>query len=284
MPRAPGSEARPQDQSRYWRSDALGGLEVVKAKLVHNRFAPHQHESLMIGVIRTGRKAFRRDGKDFLASPGSISLVNPGDWHTGNRDAGDALRYDALYVTPCDPAFDRMKAGFRSGVLEDKYLFSRLSHVVALEGAPRLEQESALLRALTPLLATYGEVQVTREHATCPRIVRQAREILHASFDRDVAVSDLATSCGTSPSHLMRTFQREVGTSIHAYQTQLRISEGRRRLRAQAALATVALDLGFSDQAHFTRRFRALMGISPGAYRAAWRVSDGGPPIASAPT
>lgn len=40
--------------------------------------------------------------------------------------------------------------------------------------------------------------------------------------------------------------------------------------------AAVALDAGFSDQAHFTRRFRAAYGVAPGRYRALARNMPGG--------
>lgn len=150
-------------------------------------------------------------------------------------------------------------------------LFDRLARIAALAGAPRLEQEAALQNALVPLIAAWGEARPEPEAAVCGKVVRRAREILHAAWDRDLGVADLAEACGTSPSHLMRTFKREVGASIHVYQTQLRIAEGRRLLRSGAPPAAVALDVGFSDQAHFTRRFRALTGITPGAYRRAWR-------------
>ena len=38
--------------------------------------------------------------------------------------------------------------------------------------------------------------------------------------------------------------------------------------RGERSLAALADDLGYADQAHFSRDFRALVGISPAAYAA----------------
>jgi len=46
-----------------------------------------------------------------------------------------------------------------------------------------------------------------------------------------------------------------------------RLDRARSELRRGRALADVALATGFADQAHFTRVFRAGVGLSPGQYR-----------------
>jgi AraC-like DNA-binding protein len=40
---------------------------------------------------------------------------------------------------------------------------------------------------------------------------------------------------------------------------------------ASASQATIAMNLGYSDQAHFVRDFKAIVGISPAAYARAAR-------------
>jgi len=52
----------------------------------------------------------------------------------------------------------------------------------------------------------------------------------------------------------------------HAYQVRIRVEAARRMLLSGFAIATVAAELGFADQSHFTRHFRRVMGITPAQY------------------
>jgi AraC-like DNA-binding protein len=53
----------------------------------------------------------------------------------------------------------------------------------------------------------------------------------------------------------------------HAYRLAERLNAARERLRAGAAPAELAAELGFADQSHLGRHFRRLFGTSPRAYR-----------------
>lgn len=65
------------------------------------------------------------------------------------------------------------------------------------------------------------------------------------------------------------SFARAIGAPIHVFQTQLRIEEAKRLLRAGVTPAEVAVAVGYADQAQLTRRFKALTGLTPGVYRKA---------------
>jgi AraC-like DNA-binding protein len=85
-----------------------------------------------------------------------------------------------------------------------------------------------------------------------------------------------------SPYHLSRIFRRSTGSSLHAYQTSLRLREGLRRLSdGEQDLTALALDLGFSDHSHFTNSFRRHFGSAPSKFRPPAHESIGGrrPPL-----
>lgn len=85
-------------------------------------------------------------------------------------------------------------------------------------------------------------------------------------------VSDLADQAGKS----VRTLQRQVRASTgFAPKRFLAAQRFRRSFYEVAAgsdgLCAIASDLGFSDQAHLTRKFQRHAGVTPGAFRQAWR-------------
>jgi len=84
-------------------------------------------------------------------------------------------------------------------------------------------------------------------------------------------VEALAARLGVSARTTERLARRYVGTSPGAMVRRRRLQRAAARLREDPALAlaTVAAETGYSDQAHFTRDFRAVVGSTPSRYRAA---------------
>jgi AraC-like DNA-binding protein len=64
-------------------------------------------------------------------------------------------------------------------------------------------------------------------------------------------------------------FTRSMGIPPHAYHLQRRIRAAQRHLAVGESVTDVAQQLGFSDQAHLTRLFKRLVGVTPGHYRSA---------------
>jgi AraC-like DNA-binding protein len=86
--------------------------------------------------------------------------------------------------------------------------------------------------------------------------------------DEAPTMKRIVAAAGTSP----RTFQRQLeaeGTSFSELLADVRRSETLRRLKKRnVTIAAIATDLGYSDQASFTRAFRRWTGAPPGQFRA----------------
>jgi AraC-like DNA-binding protein len=81
-------------------------------------------------------------------------------------------------------------------------------------------------------------------------------------------VSDLVRASGRSERTLHRLFARYVGASPAWVIRRYRLRAAAERLTAYppADVRAVAWELGYADQAHFIRDFRATIGVTPGAY------------------
>jgi AraC-like DNA-binding protein len=110
------------------------------------------------------------------------------------------------------------------------------------------------------------------------RNVRQVNQMVStAANDRGILkVDDLVERFGVNKRTLQRLFERYVGVSPKWVIQRYRLHEAAERLRAGGppSHAVLALQLGYSDQAHFVRDFKAIVGVSPAAYaRAARRTT-----------
>lgn len=96
--------------------------------------------------------------------------------------------------------------------------------------------------------------------------VRAAAQLYHSGGQRRVA--ELASGLGLSPRTLERQFVQEVGIGAKTLARLIRFEAAHNTLNFDPStpLAALAYDLGFADQAHLTREFRALGGLTPGAF------------------
>jgi AraC-like DNA-binding protein len=81
------------------------------------------------------------------------------------------------------------------------------------------------------------------------------------------SLSDMGWRVGVSPSHFAKKFRHSTGLSLYRFINRRRILRSLRTLKTDDPLASVALDLGFSSQSHFTRLFSDLTGMTPAKYR-----------------
>jgi AraC-like DNA-binding protein len=261
------------DRATFRRSRMFGGIDLMSARFVRHSFAPHSHDELMIGVMHAGVKSFRRGRSREYAAPGSLSVVNPGEMHTGELEHGSELIYAALYLPARALAAllaprDSDDAIVRQPVVNDRDIWRCLAeaHRFAAAGVDAAAAEEAMICGVSLLFERYGASRIVRSEADCPKAVNRAVEFLQARACDHVSLEDASEASGVGLFHLIRLFQKHLGLTPYAYLTQVRIAKSRQLLRLGEPVAQVALDVGFADQAHFTKRFKQLTGTTPAFY------------------
>jgi len=260
-----------------WRVEDLGGLEVLRAALTGFTFRPHAHEEFFISLTEEGLVTPTYRGDRHAVGPGDLIVLNPEEAHAGGVPAEGTWTYRALYPRPDlvralvaefpgRPAMPR----FRGDVIRDPQVTARLRRFHRLcepPGASLLEREGCLAEALVLLAGRHAETPRTlpspgRER----RAVRLSREYLEEHARENVTLRDLAAYAGLSPFHLLRVFREAVGMTPHAYQTHVRVRRAKSLLRAGRPISLAAVEAGFYDQAHLTRTFTSIVGLTPGRY------------------
>ena len=104
--------------------------------------------------------------------------------------------------------------------------------------------------------------------------VAEAVRRIQTKYDQPLRVKELARRAGLSAyqfeQRIRKIFQLTAGQLIQ----KTRMEAAVQRLReTDDAIATVALDCGYSDQSAFTRQFRQATGVSPTQYRRAFKPS-----------
>jgi AraC family transcriptional activator FtrA len=91
-----------------------------------------------------------------------------------------------------------------------------------------------------------------------------------------LSVGDLATHLNISPRTLARRFAEQLGTSPGAWLLSRRVAEARTLLEeTDLPVEAVAARVGLTSAVNLRRRFRTLVGTTPGAYRRAFSSGSG---------
>ncbi|ACQ81215.1 transcriptional regulator, AraC family [Beutenbergia cavernae DSM 12333] len=100
------------------------------------------------------------------------------------------------------------------------------------------------------------------------------RVVARAEGDPGITrVAHLCEAYDLSERSLQRLTRRRVGLTPKWLIQRRRLQEASEQLRDPELSATaIAADLGYADQAHFTRDFRRVTGLTPGAFAARFRA------------
>lgn len=100
------------------------------------------------------------------------------------------------------------------------------------------------------------------------QMVRVAVAHIHAHYAEPLTRDQIARHVSVSPDHLSDCFHQEMGITPMTYLNRYRIAQARRLLdEGRRSITQVALEVGFSDSAHFSRVFHREVGISPRSYQ-----------------
>jgi len=251
----------------------LGNYEVTSTTCTGLSFARHSHDECVIGVNMVGEEKVWLDRREFEAGPGTITLYNPGQIQGGGAAEGAPWQFVSLYAPADQLAADLglMHLEFDRSLCFQPQLAQRLASAVqgALSRDPLVRElnEEALVLLLGEVVAVSG-VRVPGSTAPGKNLIRRAQALLAEQLHQSLPLDHLADELGLSKFHLLRAFQKETGLSPRQWAMQLRTRRAKGLLRNGAAASDVAHDLGFADQSHLNRHFRAAYGITPGRYQA----------------
>ncbi|MEU6504843.1 AraC family transcriptional regulator [Streptomyces sp. NPDC046942] len=264
-------------EQALWTRARLGrcgpSLDLLTANFRTHVYAPHAHDEYTIGVCVGGSEIIDYRGGHIRTGPGAIIVLEPGEMHTGGPgNDTDGYAYRALYAEPSLLA-DGVLGGlpyFREPLVQDPALVAALRHAhTELSVCPDpLEAESRIPWLLTALARRHSTARSGADLVPgAATIARTVRDRLAGELTDPPSLASLAADLGLSRYQLLRAFRTTMGIPPYAWLAQYRVTRARALLAAGLRPAEVAGLVGFADQAHLTRWFRRVLGVTPAVYR-----------------
>lgn len=262
---------------RYRRHPHLG-IETVAYRGPLERMPTHAHAEFQLTLYAGGPRRFKIAGHDFAGAPRTSIIIQAGEPHSSVPVADPVLALRTFYLAESTVAEVAASlwggtgtVAFRSPLVDDAELVMRLEAAHRALDHRTLEGEERICLALQRLVRRSATPTGPARRSTgADARMAKVRELLDDRAGENVGLDELAAAAGISRFHLIRVFQRRYGLTPFAYQRSRRIEKARAVLRTGRSIADAAAAAGFADQSHLGRSFRAVMGSTPGEYRASY--------------
>lgn len=254
-------------------------IEAYHFEGILQPFPNHFHEHYVIGFVEHGTRRMSCCNVEYRITEGSIVLFHPRENHACVQEDGGRFDYRGFHIPQCvmldwmeEVTGSRTLPGFSQNVILDDELFCYLQslHQLIVSGADIFQREEKLLLTLSLLTERYGQ-PFERSMPECREEIEAVCAFLQAHYTERICLDQLCTCAGLSKSTLLRAFTKAKGMTPYRYLESIRINKAKKLLEQDIPPIEAAIQVGFSDQSHFTNYFSQFIGLPPGAYRNTFR-------------
>jgi AraC family transcriptional regulator len=246
--------------------------EYNKIKLGHYHYPPHFRYSLhndripRISIVLSGQVQETAAGREEWASAASL-VFKPADLAHANRFGPQGARILSL-MFPDERWLEEMAIPCRNqwrwlhGLPAARDILQFVRQIEKVQSEEELQDRLIEFLALLP--TSDGKRPTTAPPPWLPPLMERLREECEAP----PAVGSLARELGLHPVYLARVFRKWEHCSIKEYIHRRRLEKALDALATgRRSLADIAYEHGYADQSHFSRYFKAALGMSPGCFR-----------------
>jgi len=231
-------------------------------------------------LLVKGSWEIREEETVHLLGPGDVVVLSAGRHHYGTVPCGRGTR--TLWIHASSEPEDAYLGAARLPDNTETTVY--LNPFIATRGDPRIYalfasivraywSSSAARRALARVLFSelLVELSALSRAATdvSGNLIDHLVDYLEKHPEQFFGLDELAARIGVNRRTLTARFRQRTGESVHAFQTKLKI-----RMAAavfdhlpETRIKEMAGRFGFHDEFHFSKTFKAQMGISPAYYK-----------------
>ena len=224
----------------------------------------HVHESFHeLILVLSGQIVTKIAGRTLVGAKGEVLFYPARRAH--EERSGGATPLATIFMSIRDDGTDTsswpLMAPDRMGRME--FLFRWAWELFPPHGDLERQMLDGLARAVAFEYAGSGK-------ATEAALAQAVRQYVRAHLAERICLDDLAASAHLSRFHFCRIFRQATGRTPMRFATELRVEEARSLLlRTEMPIKAIARQTGFADEYHFSRVFRRIAGLPPGAARRA---------------
>ncbi len=252
------------------KSVNLGGLIFSKSCYRNTSSLPlHYHKNPYFCYVLNGNYSEHFSRNDLTCSKGDFIFHPQHTEHHNNFPDKSATCFNLEFSESWINKFVESKLNISCIVKTNDYRMQS-SVLKIYKEINNFDNLSSLMIEGLMLETIAGFSRNNAVNSLVPCYLKKIAEYLNEEYHSNPSLSHLASIAEVSPGHLVREFRKVFKITIGDYLRQVRVKQSSFMLRyTDKSLSDIALDAGFSDQSHFSRVFKNIMGLTPLEYRSA---------------
>ncbi|OQA00316.1 MAG: HTH-type transcriptional activator Btr [Planctomycetes bacterium ADurb.Bin401] len=261
-------------KKEYELAIIFGGYEKCEEDFeIKRRTYPYYVIEIPIG----GKCILRIGNKTHILTKNTIAGFSPGVFHHYTADKADPMKHIFVVFTGTQAGELFEAAGFNKGgglkikkAGEIQYLAEAILKK-GLENSIHSQQlcQSYLRALLLEQSAEFNLSNKSREYSSLNTYGR-CKKYIDENFSHIMLPRQAAEKCNLNIRYMSRLFKKHAGITPESYLMRLKLNKAANLLLiSNLSVKSIAAELGFADQYHFSRTFKKFHGLSPVFYRAA---------------
>lgn len=225
----------------------------------------HAHEKLTLLFVFTGGVEEKFKRKTFQCSFSSV-LVRPAEELHSHSYSSVGANCLAIQVKS-----DYLQKNKEILQKIDSILFSQTSSLIS--AARKIKYEIQIMDEASPIAIESYFLEIVAKliradkksrNSPPPIWLKRAWDLVNDSFKESLNLSKIAEEVGIHPTYLTEMFRKHFGITLGEYVRNLRLDFTFQQITETGkSLTEIALEAGFYDQSHFTRRFKEKFNATP---------------------
>ena len=155
--------------------------------------------------------------------------------------------------------------GAKEYILKSELRSSELIQIIEkIEEKNQLQSESQRKYNQLEIVAKKTIVDLPGEFNVNKKSIVKALEYIHAHFNENISLSDVADQLYLSPEYFSRLFKEVTGGNFSIYLINYRLNEAKNLLiNTDLRITDISFRIGYNNHSYFSRLYKKYMGMTP---------------------
>jgi AraC-like DNA-binding protein len=266
--------------SSLW-SSMDGEISVHYFQFYRFHCLEHVHGEFSINIPLGGPLSYRIGDSIESVLPGSVLVIQPGEWHTGvDLSQGITISVSERSLTALCSAIHLKRDAADKEVSISRFVKDERLSSLAQDLAHEMRHASIGRDIVITSLVNQYLIYLLRGWAVPSEqplqssrylpVTEMLRAIEYMNYcpKSSFSLRSISTTIGTSQSRFVALFSASTGSSPLAFYNRILIQKAKQLLvQSDMPIKEVAFTLDFQSEAHFCNLFRTISGTSPTACR-----------------